>query len=66
MGLGHAVRDDGGAGANEQAEHRLMYLPDAGRCQEITSTPSVSGGGLTKGYAAQEVEFPPVSRADIE
>ena len=43
----------------------MLYLVDAGRNGAVTSIASVSGGSLTNGYVAQEVDYATVSRDDF-
>ena len=34
-----------------------MYLQDAGIAPKVTSVSSVSGGSITNGYLAQQIDF---------
>lgn len=64
-GIGVAV-SGGGHRAALFGLGALMYLADSGMNREVTSIASVSGGGLTNGYAAQEVDFTTVSGPEFE
>ena len=43
----------------------LLYLADSGRNRSVTSVASVSGGSLTNGYLAQELEYRAASPEDV-
>ena len=43
----------------------LLYLADSGRNRSVTSVASVSGGSLTNGYLAQELEYRTASPEDV-
>jgi hypothetical protein len=64
-GIGVAV-SGGGHRAALFGLGALMYLADSGMNREVTSIASVSGGGMTNGYAAQEVDFTTVSGPEFE
>lgn len=44
----------------------LMYLADSGANRDVTSIASVSGGGMTNGFSAQETDFTSVTGPEFE
>ena len=44
----------------------LLYLADAGKNREVTNIASVSGGSITNGFVAQQLDFATCSKEDFE